>query len=588
MRKLEILVILLAIIGGMSNSSVFAQGPEKITPQLLSRANDGRTTEFFIIMDQQADLSGADKLRGKAKAQYVYRQLWDTAQASQKSLTDWLDGEKVPYRAFYIVNALLVEGDETLISQLAARPDVIRLEANPRFRNLPAPVLLPNVSQYVKQQAIEPGLIYVNADDVWTMGITGQGIVIGGQDTGYEWDHPALKNQYRGWKDGVVSHDYNWHDSIHETLRSSDCGVDSLAPCDDHNHGTHTLGTALGNDGAENQIGMAPDATWIGCRNMDEGWGTPASYLECFEFFLAPYPVNGTPADGDPLRSPDVTINSWGCPPIEGCNWDTLKMAVEAQRAAGIMTIVSAGNNGPNCGTVHTPPGLYDAAYTVGALVNGTDNLASFSSRGPVSFGGNTWGKPDLAAPGTEIRSSIRGGGYQAFQGTSMAAPHVSGAVALLWSAVPELINEIDATEAYLNNYAAPIETTECSSNGVPNNLYGHGRLNIKASIDAALADFPQPPTAAFTYTVPILANLPTGFTNLSTSTVPLTSTWDFGDGTIQTMTNGSLNFVYHAYTLTGSYTVTLTATNIYGTDSIEQVVFVDQGFFLYLPLLHK
>ena len=72
------------------------------------------------------------------------------------------------------------------------------------------------------------------------------------------------------------------------------------APCDDKGHGTHTIGTAIGDDGMGNQIGMAPGAKWIGCRNMDQGNGTPARYIECMEFFLAPYPVGGTPAQGDP------------------------------------------------------------------------------------------------------------------------------------------------------------------------------------------------------------------------------------------------------------------------------------------------
>ena len=59
---------------------------------------------------------------------------------------------------------------------------------------------------------------------------------------------------------------------------------------------------------------MAPGAKWIGCRNMDENVGTPARYIECMEFFLAPYPVNGDPGDGDPSLAPDITINSWGLP----------------------------------------------------------------------------------------------------------------------------------------------------------------------------------------------------------------------------------------------------------------------------------
>src|SRR5947199_8195216 len=136
---------------------------------------------------------------------------------------------------------------------------------------------------------------------------------------------------------------------------------------------------------------MAPGARWIGCRNMDRGNGTPARYIECMEFFLAPYPVGGTPAQGNPDLAPDISTNSWGCPATEGCSVNTLQAAVEAQRAAGIFMVVAAGNKGPNCSTVQDPPSFYDAVYSVGALntTNGTDTIATFSSRGPVAADGS-------------------------------------------------------------------------------------------------------------------------------------------------------------------------------------------------------
>ena len=123
---------------------------------------------------------------------------------------------------------------------------------------------------------------------------------------------------------------------------------------------------SVGDDGAGNQIGMAPQAKFIGCRNMNVGVGSPATYTECFEWFLAPYPIGGTPADGDPSKAPDITTNSWTCPASEGCSPTTLQAGVEAQRAAGIMMVVAAGNSGPSCSTVSDPPALYDASYTVG------------------------------------------------------------------------------------------------------------------------------------------------------------------------------------------------------------------------------
>ncbi len=243
---------------------------------------------------------------------------------------------------------------------------------------------------------------------------------------------------------------------------------------------------------------MAPGAQWIGCRDMNNGVGTPATYLECFEFFLAPYPVGGTPALGNPDLAPDVTNNSWGCPPVEGCSVNTLMAAVDAQRAAGILTVASAGNYGLACQTVNDPPAVYAGAYTVGALNTGTDSIAGFSSRGPVNEDGSNRRKPDLTAPGTSVNSSQRGGGYTFMSGTSMAAPHVTGAVALLWSARPALKNQVDLTEQVLDDSAVHLSSTECGSSAWPNNTYGYGRLNVWAAVIA---------TAPFHWYYPIVLN---------------------------------------------------------------------------------
>ena len=131
---------------------------------------------------------------------------------------------------------------------------------------------------------------------------------------------------------------------------------------------------------------------------MDAGNGTPARYIECMEFFLAPYPIGG--GQGDPTKAPDITINSWSCPTSEGCSADTLQAAVEAQAAAGIMMVAAAQNSGPNCSTVTDPPGIYAAAYSIGALTTGTDTIAGFSSRGPITADGSNRIKPDISCSG--------------------------------------------------------------------------------------------------------------------------------------------------------------------------------------------
>ena len=482
----------LALLGAISGSRATAQtassndSAAKIAPWVVEHTANGQQAEFIVVLADQADLSSAAALRTKAeKGRFVHDTLWNKAQMTQGPIVQWLRERGIEHRSFYIVNALWVKGDRAIADALASRPDVARVEGNPRIQNFPqGRVAMEAPSQPSAPDTIEPGVNYVHAPQVWALGHTGEGIVIAGADTGVRWTHRALKPHYRGWNGSVADHDFNWHDSIHNSV-GNPCGNDSPQPCDDFFHGSHTVGTAIGDDGANNQIGVAPGAQWIACRNMDGGVGTPARYIECMDFFLAPYPVGGDPSQGDPAKAPDITTNSWGCPSSEGCAVNTLQAAVEGQRAAGIEMVVAAGNSGPGCSTLFDPPSFYEASYTAGALNTGTDTLASFSSRGPVTQDGSNRIKPDITAPGTNTRSASNTSdtAYTIASGTSMATPHIAGCVALLWSTRPEFRPDLDATEAQLNNSAVHINTTSCSSSGIPNNLFGWGRVDAAAAV---------------------------------------------------------------------------------------------------------
>src|SRR6266576_1500599 len=486
-------------IGAISSSRAVTRGgvpasattASKIAPWVMEHTANGQQAEFFVVLADQADLSGAASLPTKAeKGRYVYNTLLNKAQATQGPILQWLREHGIEHRSFFIINAILVKGgSREIAAALAARPDVARVEGNPVIHNdLPQPGASVEAPPYLQRPAtpdtIEPGINYTHAPQVWALGFTGQGIVIASADTGVRWTHNALKPHYRGW-DGVnADHDYNWHDSIHSG--GGVCGPNSPFPCDDFFHGSHTTGTAIGDDGAGNQIGMAPGAKWIGCRNMDQGNGTPATYMECMEFFLAPYPINCTHTDGDPTKAPDVTINSWGCPASEGCTvGNELQAAVEAQRTAGIQMVVAAGNSGPGCSTVSDPPSFYDASYTAGALITGTDTIAGFSSRGPVTRDGSGRIKPDITAPGTSTRSASNASdtAYTTASGTSMATPHIAGAMGLLWCAMPSLRHQITASRTALNNASFFISSTLCDAGGRPNNVYGWGRVDIAAAV---------------------------------------------------------------------------------------------------------
>jgi serine protease AprX len=457
----------------------------KIAPWVIEHTANGQQAEFFVVLADQADLRPAATLATKAeKGRYVFDALHKKSQVTQEPLLRWLRERAIEHRSFYIVNAILVKGSGEIAEALAARPDVARVEGNPHVQNvLPQPDGVVEASSQPQTPAtIEPGIAYTHAPDVWALGFRGQGITVAGADTGIRWTHNALKPHYRGWDGVTADHNYNWHDAIHDSV-GNPCGNNSPFPCDDNGHGTHTVGTATGDDGAGNQIGMAPGAKWIGCRNMDQGNGTPARYIECMEWFLAPYPIGG--GQGDPLRAPDITSNSWVCPPSEGCSANTLQAAVEAQAAAGIMMVAGAGNDGPSCSTVMYPPAIYAASYTVGALNTGQDVVANFSSRGPVTVDGSNRIKPDISAPGTGTRSSYNtsDNAYVTLSGTSMATPHIAGAMTLLWCARPGLRHNISGSRTALNDAAHFIAYKQCGSAGPPNNVAGWGRVDILAAV---------------------------------------------------------------------------------------------------------
>jgi serine protease AprX len=404
---------------------------------------------------------------------------------SQSDLRATLDAAGLPYRSYWIVNLIALKADRAEVERLAARPDVLTIEPDRAFQ-VPLETPAAVTPQPASIASIESGLIQVHAPDLWNLGFKGQGMVVASADTGVQWDHPALKPHYRGWVNSQANHNYNWWDAIHTPIASgtNPCGYNQAVPCDDFGHGTHTTGTMVGDDGLTNHIGMAPEAKWIACRNMDHGVGRPSTYIECLQWFIAPTDLAGN--NPDPSQRPDAIDNSYGCPPSENCTTTSLHDAVEQVRSAGIFMSVSAGNSGPACSTINDPPGLETGVFTVGS-VNSTGASSTFSSRGPVTWRGWTDIKPDLAAPGEGVRSSYPKNTYIGLMGTSMAAPHVAGGVALLWSAIPTLRRNIFLTEALLRESAvpAPVLSQSCGSTpagSVPNNTTGSGVLNVLAA----------------------------------------------------------------------------------------------------------
>ena len=479
------ILVVLAIAGvtavlvtTLSTTSRAASNP-KIAARLLKETAHGGGTEALVVLSEQANLKAAAALPTKeAKGRFVVNTLREVASRTQAPLIAMLEKRGIPYQSFWAVNMIQVSGNRALLDELASRPDVKQIDANPHVRtSLPVPTTFDAPDQ---ASGIEWNVTKVKAPKVWALGFKGEGRVVAGADTGVQWDHPSLKGHYRGWNGTKANHDYNWHDATSQHLPT---------PTDPFGHGTFTVSQMVGDDGAGNQIGVAPGAQWIACRNMDaSGTGSPTTYTECFQFLMAPYPVGGNPNQGDPTKAPDSINNSWTCPPSEGCAANTLLQIVDNVRAAGIFPAMAAGNSGSSCSSITDPPAIYDSSVSVGAT-DSANHIASFSSRGPVTSDGSNRRKPDISAPGVNIRGAVPTNGYQSgWSGTSMATPHIAGAIALLWQAKPALKGNVDATETLLETKAMHLKTTETcggTQGKVPNNVFGYGLLNIYKAVIA-------------------------------------------------------------------------------------------------------
>lgn len=435
--------------------------------------NDGFYGDrLFVVMQDQADVSAALELDSVVeRREFTYDTLVTHAEETQRDLRGELSRWGVQYTSYYLVNGLEVAGGPILRAWLQSRPEVERVLYSPILR--PAP---PEEAEPLSIAApSEPpwNIAAIGADSVWRdFGVRGAGVVIGQSDSGVQWDHPELIDAYRG---ETGEHDYNWYDPWNQTQQ----------PVDTSGHGTHTLGTVLGN-----VTGVAPDATWFGCANLARNVGSTAYYLDCMQFMLAPFPLDGDPFfDGDAALGANVLNNSWGCPDLEGCDAESLLPAVNALRYAGTFVVVSGGNEGPACSTLNSPPAIYDQVLSVGA-VDRSGAITFFSSRGPVTIDESNRTKPDIVAPGLDIVSAVPENTYRAWQGTSMAGPHVAGVVALLWSANPELIGDVERTEQILIETAEPLvnQSTLCSDdNTVPNNTFGYGLVDAYAAVQQAV-----------------------------------------------------------------------------------------------------
>ncbi|MCA2215951.1 S8 family serine peptidase [Jidongwangia harbinensis] len=450
--------------GAGAQAAPAAPAKDKIRPELGAQMAAKGSADFWIRFGARPDLAKASAIKDWAeRGTAVAAVLKKTATDTQAGVRGELDRTGTKYQVFWATNAIKVSGGSVAMAQsFAGRAEVAGLYASFDYQ-------LPKIAEGTDEktvQSLEWGLANINADDVWSQyGTTGEGITIANLDSGVQFDHPALVRSYRGNNgDGTFDHDYNWFDA------AGDC---SGAPCDGDGHGTHTMGTMAGADGA-NQIGVAPGVRWIaanGCCPSD------TALIESAQWFLEPTDSAGLNPDAS--KRPHIINNSWGS--RLPSNDPFLEDVTLAWAASGIFGVWANGNSGSACRTSGSP-GSLASNYSTGAY--GVDNvIGDFSGRG---VGQNNEIKPNIAAPGVNVRSSVPGNGYRSLNGTSMAAPHVAGALALLWSAAPALVGDVAGTRALLDGTATDTDNAQCGGTTDDNNVFGEGRLDALALLGAA------------------------------------------------------------------------------------------------------
>jgi subtilisin family serine protease len=422
-----------------------------IDPELLSAAP---TDEFSVIVKlaDKADLKPLGAALAKegraARLAGVVSALRNKAQISQSGLKDDLEnrrrqGKVRQVKSFWIVNGFALTANAQTIRELGARSDVEEI----------VPDRIVSLGQAATTQGTAGGwnLDMVGAPILWRLGYTGQGVVVANLDSGVDIYHPALASKWRG---GTNS----WYDAVSTPP--------SAIPFDDNGHGTNTMGVMVAGNTTDNLIGVAPGATWIAAKIFDRsGNGSFSGIHGAFQWLLDP---NG---DGSSADAPNVVNCSWSIDSAGKYNGE-FATDIQTLTTAGIAVVFAAGNSGPLLNTSESPannPG----AFPVGAT-DGSDVVTTISSRGPSAFDNSIY--PAVVAPGDSIRTTdLTGGGnflnsYANASGTSLAAPHVAGVMALLLSmnrqlTVTEMENAITSSSLDLGTAG-------------PDNSYGNGRLD--------------------------------------------------------------------------------------------------------------
>jgi len=449
-------------------------GAGELHPNLVQEIEEAMPDDLvgaLVMMRDQVDIASLDAYLKDVVAtrqmrhETVVTALMGLAERHQEGILRALDaklskGEVERVQPLWIVNAVSLYAMPHVLQELAERPDVDIIYPLYPIELIEPVYEGPPLEREDLKGEVEPGIVVTGAPELWAIGIDGTGALVCDMDTGADGNHVAFADRWRGLDAGVPA-SAAWFDPVTNTD----------FPFDSGSHGTHTLGTILGKDG-DHIIGMAPGAKWIAAGVIDRVSisQTIQDALLTMQWTIDP---DGNPGTVDDV--PDVVNNSWGIPGTD-CD-DTFWTAIDNAEAAGTVYVWAAGNEGPFPRSLRSPADRIQTnvnTFSVGALKQGGKKITSFSSRGPSDCDRETI-KPEVTAVGDNVISSIPGDRYSDMSGTSMAAPHVSGAVALLRSAHPNAtVDEIKL--ALLNSCVDLGDLGE-------DNKYGMGRIDMVGAL---------------------------------------------------------------------------------------------------------
>jgi subtilisin family serine protease len=453
----------------------------KIHPQLaekIASSPDAYFQAFLMMVDESRATSltkslGLDRYSRQAGHAVAIRHLKERARVVQHDVIEFLQsqiktGRVRQLKSHWIDNVVSIVATGSLIREISGRDDVAmvyEIETVQLIRPIENSTAASSPSDTVYS-----ALRVIGADSMWALGYTGAGRLVCGIDTGVDGGHPALSGTWRGYNG------YSWQESWFDPV-DGDSVPHVLSTSTNPEHGTHTLGIMVGHDDATGDtVGVAPEANWIAAAVVDVGGG---NILDAFEWAADP--------DGDPntvMDVPDAICNSWGYPQIYlGCE-DVFWNSIDNVEALGCVVIFACGNEG-NQGpqTIRNPANRATTPYNSFAvgMIDPEDPsfpVHSRSSQGPSDCDGVSL-KPQVCAPGVAIRSTvpIYAGSYAELTGTSMAAPHVAGAVALLRQYNPNA--PVDSIKKALMETAIDIEDPG------PDMKSGYGLIYIPAALEA-------------------------------------------------------------------------------------------------------